>query len=148
MVFDLIEDELASQVMEIMHTWHAGAATADPWDPEGQTLEYHRQESGKIYRGIGKLKLPWYKRWKLDDAEALVRLIKQFFAQEREPGFKEWREKTKQEMRDKINKVKDNRRVMEEAGEAIKKVRAEQVKRAKAAHERRKTSRAGRSART
>jgi len=147
-VFDLIEDELAADVMKLMHDWHAGAAASDPWDAEGATVEFHRQESAKIYRGIGKIKLPWYKRWTLDDADALVRLIKQFYAQEREPGFKEWREKTKKEMRDRIDEHKHRRKAIEDAGEAVRQAQAAQKKRAKAVHERRKASRTRRTART
>lgn len=146
-VLDCIEDDLATEVMGVAHDWHVAAAVSDPWDTEGQTFERHRRECGKIYRDIGKLKLPWYKRWALDDSEVLVRLIKQFFAQEREPGFKEWRNKAKQEMRDRIGQLKDGREAMEKVGEAVKQARAKQKERVRAAHGRRKASRAKRSAR-
>jgi hypothetical protein len=137
LVFDALEDQMATEVMEVAHAWHAAAAASDPWDTEGKTFEFHRKESNKLYRGIGKLKLPWYKRWTLDDADALVKLIQQFYAQEKEPGFKEWREKTKKDMRDKIEQAEEENRMLQEAGERFKQVKAEQEKRAKEAHERR-----------
>jgi hypothetical protein len=139
LVFDCLEDTLATEVMEVSHAWHAAAAASDPWDTEGKTFEFHRKESNKLYRGIGKLKLPWYKRWTLDDVDALVKLIRQFYAQEREPGFKEWREKTKKDMRDKIEQVEEDIKAMQEVSENVRKAKAEQEKRAKEAHERRQT---------
>jgi len=139
LVFDCLEDQMAAEVMEVAHAFHVAAAASDPWDTEGKTFEHHRKESNKIYRGIGKLKLPWYKRWTLDDADALVKLIQQFYAQEREPGFKEWREKTKKEMRDKIEQAEEEHKALQSAGERYKQVKVEQEKRAKEAHERRQT---------
>jgi hypothetical protein len=147
LVFDTLEDRLAAEVMEVAHAWHAAAAASDPWDTEGKTFEFHRKECNKIYRDVGKLKLPWYKRWTLDDADALVTLIRQFFAQEREPGFKEWREKTKKEMRDKIQAAEQEGQTLREVGERLKRAKVEREKRAKEAHERRQT-RARRSVRS
>jgi hypothetical protein len=144
LVFDALEDQMAAEVMGVAHDWHVAAAASDPWDTEGKTFEFHRKESNKLYRGIGKLKLPWYKRWTLDDADALVKLIRQFYAQEKEPGFKEWREKTKKDMRDKIERVEEEYKALQEAGERFKQTRIEQEKRAKEAHERQQKARARR----
>lgn len=136
LVFDRIEDHLATETMELAHAWHASAAAADPWD--GDNFEFHRKAANKIYRDIGKLKLPWYKRWTLDDVEALTRLIRQFFAQERDPEFREWRDKVKKEMHDKIERMKQERVAIREVGEALKKAQAEREQKAREAHERRK----------
>lgn len=137
-IFSHLEDQLASDVMGLAHAWHASAAASDPWDTEGKTFDFHRKECNKIYRSVGKLKLPWYKRWTLDDADTLIRLIRQFYAQEKDPKFREWRDKVKKEMRDKIESIEQNQKAVREIGEVMKKTQAEREKRAKQAHERRK----------
>lgn len=135
-VFEYIEDQLAVEVSQMAHRWSAAAALSDPWDEEGKTFDFHRKEANKAYREVGKLKLPWYKRWKLDDAEKLSQLIRDFYAQEREPGFQEWREKTKQAMRDNIAELKRDVQLKKEIQVALKKSEADRERRAKEAHER------------
>jgi hypothetical protein len=135
-IFEYIEDQLASEVTSLAHRWHSSAAVSDPWDDEGKTFEFHRKEVNKAYREVGKLKLPWYKRWQLDDAEKLAQLIRNFYAQEREPGFKEWREKTKQSMRDNIAELERDVRLKQEIRVALKKAQAEREQRARKSHER------------
>jgi hypothetical protein len=137
-IFDRIEDELASEVMGLAHSWHASASASDPWDMEGKTFEFHRKAANRIYRDVGKLKLPWYKRWTLDDADVLVGLIKQFYAQERDPKFREWRDKVKKEMNDKIVQIEQEQKALREINAGMKKAQAEREKKAKEANERRK----------
>lgn len=131
LIFDHIEDQLASEVMGMAHSWHASAASSDPWDTEGKTFDFHRKECNKIYRGVGKLKLPWYKRWTLDDVDTLVKLIKDFFAQERDPEFRKWRDKVKKEMRDKIDQAEQEQKALREIGEALKQAQAERERKAR-----------------
>lgn len=86
-VFDLLEDQLAARLNEMTHLWHCAAAQLTEWDEKEVKFEYHRKEANRSFRDVGKLLLPWYKRWQRSEEKSLAQLWREFKAQEKDPVY-------------------------------------------------------------
>jgi len=86
-VFDTLEDQLAARLNEMTHLWHCSAAQLTEWDEKETKFEYHRKEANRSFRDVGKLLLPWYKRWQRSEEKSLAQLWREFKEQEKDPVY-------------------------------------------------------------
>lgn len=116
-----MEDELAIDVTKLAHAWHSSAAASDPWDTSGKTFETHRKGADAAYRAVGKMSLPWYKRWDLYDADKLNAMVEAFYAQEKDPEFVRKRNELKKKMTAEIEEMVSGERAVREGRIASRK---------------------------
>lgn len=69
------------------HLWHCSAAQLTEWDEKDTKFEYHRKEANRSFRDVGKLLLPWYKRWQRSEEKSLAQLWREFKEQEKDPVY-------------------------------------------------------------
>jgi hypothetical protein len=85
--FDVLEDKLAARLNEMTHLWHCSAAQLTEWDEKETKFEHHRKEANRSFRDVGKLLLPWYKRWHKTEEKSLAQLWREFKEQEKDPVY-------------------------------------------------------------
>lgn len=134
MVFSVLEDEAAAEVTSLVHTWHSSAAASDPFDPEA--YEFHRNGADQAFKAVGRLKLPWYERWRKEDAHELHSLLRKFYEQEKDPEFRKWRDSAKKQLQDRIQTRYDEKSARKHAVEALKKKSKEAEERQRRRRER------------
>jgi hypothetical protein len=71
---------------ELAHQWHCCAGQPTGWEEDDRRTEYHRHEARKAHNDVGKLLLPWYKRWQKEDKTPLD-LWREFKAREKDPEY-------------------------------------------------------------
>jgi hypothetical protein len=135
-VFSAIEDEAVAEVTALAHTWHSAASSSDPWDSSGDTFELHRKGADQAYKAVGKLLLPWYARWKLDEGLELNDLLRKFWEEEKDPKFRKWRDSAKKRMRDTVQARYDGEEARRAAARMLKQREKESTERQRKRRER------------
>lgn len=81
------------------HLWHAAAGQPTGFETErDERVEYHRNEARKSFQAVGRLLLPWYKKWRESDGKSLAELYRQFKARESDPGYAVWLKEERQRL--------------------------------------------------
>lgn len=101
-MLEVLEDQLANEMNRLTHAWHCGAARSNMWDEKGEDFEFHRKETDKSYKAIGRLTLPWYNDWAPE--KSLKEMWDDFKAVEKDPEFQKWRIAEKAKLREKRDK--------------------------------------------
>jgi hypothetical protein len=108
-----------------VHSWHASLACPSGWEEDEKRVEYHRREAAKTHNDIGKLLLPWYKRWQRED-KSLVELWREFKAREQDPQYAEFLRKERQRLREMSKEAESETAAMTGAREAMRAERERQ----------------------
>lgn len=138
LVLDTVEDQLATELNKLAYMWHCSAAQLTEWDEKEEKFEFHRAEAGRTFRLIGKAWLPWYKRWGREEGHTLAEMWKKMKAEEQQPGFKEWREKHKAALRERVVDVETEAKASAEI-----RAKKEAIEKSRIESRRRRMSRAG-----
>ena len=96
-VLGALEREMAVEMNKLVLQWHCHAAQISDWD-EGKLFEYHKAKAEESFNDVGKHYLPWYAQWGENEATRLIDLWKRFKAEEKAPGFSDWRDRKKEDM--------------------------------------------------
>jgi hypothetical protein len=99
LIFRDIEDEFVARMNELVHLWHASLAAPSGWEEDDKRTEYHRREASKTHNDIGKLLLPWYKRWQREE-KSLIEMWREFKEREKDPQYAEFLRKERQRLRE------------------------------------------------
>jgi hypothetical protein len=127
-VFRDIEDELVARMNELVHSWHASLAAPSGWEDDDKRVEYHRVEAAKTHNDIGKLLLPWYKRWQRED-KSLVDLWREFKEREKDPQYAEFLRQERQRLREMSRSAESEAQALESLHEARQAERKRQEER-------------------
>lgn len=96
-----IEEQLVCRLNSLAHTWHCSAAQLVEWDEREERFEFHRKEARKTFTTVGKILLPWYKRWETGSDKSLAQLWKEFKEREKDPVYKAKLDEIRNELRQK-----------------------------------------------
>jgi hypothetical protein len=135
-VFRAVEDEAVCRMNEMAHLWHS-CAGAPGFEEDGSRVEYHRKEAAKVFRDIGRLRLPWYKQWARDEGKELADAWKAFKEMEKDPEYAKKLRRMRTEVNEKAEEARREAQALSEISESIRKRQAE------ASRRRRRRQRAG-----
>jgi hypothetical protein len=111
---------------EMAHLWHSCLGHPTEWEGEDdERPSAHRREAKKAFTDIGRLLLPWYKRWRIDEGTELVDLWKAFKEREKDPEYAKELKRDRAKVNRLAQEYKDRIVTADEIREARKAQQAE-----------------------
>ena len=116
------EDHQVCRLNEMTHLWHSSAGAPTGWEEDSSRIDFHRVEANKAFRDVGRLLLPWYKRWSQDEGRELVDMYKAFKDREKDPAYAALLKKRREKVNARVAQFKAEAALLEE----LRKERAEE----------------------